>query len=135
MKSMMGLVVCIVLGASGASGQSSDRCVGVEGAKPLNMVGHAGGGSSSSSTFYLNAAGSFVEADAGEGFLVIDLGTQGPIRFPLDGKFKMSADKRTRLHGIKDLSLADLQRGDPVQVKFSTWDGRVVRLKLKKPRK
>jgi hypothetical protein len=134
MKSVVGLVFCIVLGASGASAQSSDRCVGVEGAKPLNMVGHAGR-SSSSQAFYLNASGSFVEADAGEGFLVIELGTQGPIRFPLDGGFKMSADKRTRLHGIKDLSLADLQRGDPVQVKFSTWDGRVVRLKLKKPRK
>jgi hypothetical protein len=47
----------------------------------------------------------------------------------------MSADKRTRLHGIQDLDLTDFQRGDRVQVKFSSFDGRVVRLKLKKPNK
>jgi len=47
----------------------------------------------------------------------------------------MSADKRTRLHGIKGLDLTDFQRGDPVQVKFSSWDGRVVRLKLKQLKK
>jgi hypothetical protein len=130
MKSVWGAVFCVFVVASGVSAQS-DSCVGVEGAQPLNRVGHAGG--PSSVDFYYQASGSFVEADAGEGFLVIDLGTEGPIRFPLDGGFKMSADKRTRLHGIKGLRLGDFQRGDRVQVKFSSFDGRAVRLKLKRP--
>ena len=131
MKAVGGLVVCVVLVSAGVSAQS-DRCVGVEGDKPLNLVGRGGGVPSAS--FYYQASGSFVEANPVEGFVVVHLGAQGPIRFPLDGDFKMSADKRTRLHGIKDVGLQDFQRGDPVQVKFSTWDGRAVRLKLKRPK-
>ena len=131
MKTVGGLVVCVVLVSAGVSAQS-DRCVGVEGDKPLNLVGRGGGVPSAS--FYYQASGSFVEANPVEGFVVVHLGAQGPIRFPLDGDFKMSADKRTRLHGLKDIGLQDFQRGDPVQVKFSTWDGRAIRLKLKRPK-
>ena len=47
MKGVGGLVVCAVLVAAGVSAQS-DRCGGVEGAKPLNLVGSGVGASSAS---------------------------------------------------------------------------------------
>lgn len=109
------------------------ECPKEEAAQSLNRVGHAGG--PATANFYYSAAGTFMEADGQEGFLVLDLGAQGPVRFPLDGGFKMSADKRTRLHGIKKLDLTDFQRGDRVKVKFSSWDGRVVRLTMKPPKR
>jgi hypothetical protein len=124
---LFGLGVMAV--ASGAAAQ--DQCL--ERPKALNMVSHAG--RASTSDFYYSAAGTLLEADGQEGVLVLDLESHGAVRFPLDGEFKMSADKRTRLHGVKDISLDDFQRGDRVQVKFSTFDGKVVRLKLKKPPK
>lgn len=134
MKRALGVLFCCgSLAAASTVLAQSDQCVGVEGAKPLNMVGHAGG--SSQASFYYNAAGTLLESHDAEGYLVLDLGSHGPVRFPLDAEFKMSADKRTRLHGVKDLVLQDFQKGDLVQVKFSSYDGRVVRLKLKRPKK
>ena len=91
------------------------------------------GASPSSTSFYYEAAGTLLEADGQEGFVVVDLGSLGPVRFPLDAKLRIQADKRTRLTAIKDPGLGDLLAGDRVHVKFSSWDGRIVRLKLKQP--
>jgi hypothetical protein len=132
MKLVWESVVCVSILVLGSGVALSDDCPR-PGPPSQSRIGHVGAGSSTN--FYFNAAGTFVEADGSEGFLVLDLGSQGEVRFPLDAGFRMSADKRTRLHGIQDLDLTDLQRGDRVQVKFSSFDGRVVRLKLKKPNK
>ena len=133
MKSAWGAIVCVSVLAAASGVAMGAECPKEEAAQSLNRVGHAGG--PATVDFYYSAQGTFMEADGLEGFLVLDLGSEGPVRFPLDGGFKMSADKRTRLHGIKDLNLTDFQRGDRVQVKFSSWDGRVVRLKLRQLKK
>jgi hypothetical protein len=121
--------VCILLLSSGVA--LSDECPRPE-AQPMSRSVQTG---APATNFYYSASGTLLEADGEEGFLILDLGSQGDVRFPLDGGFKLSADKRTRLHGVKGLRLADFQRGDRVQVKFSSYDGRVVRLKLQRPKK
>jgi hypothetical protein len=121
--------VCILLLMSGVA--VSDECPRPE-VQPMSRSVQTG---APATNFYYSASGTFLEADGEEGFLVLDVGSEGAIQFPLDGGFKMSADKRTRLHGIKNLSLTDFHRGDRVQVKFSSFDGRVVRLKLQRPKK
>lgn len=137
MKSTSCFVLCICIGlvalASevGAGGQSCADKIGPEATSSRVEPPRVG----SSVSFYYDAAGTLLQADGREGFVVLDIGAETPVRFPLDAEFKMSADKHTRLRGIEDIELSDFQRGDRVQVKFSTWDGRVVRLKLKKPRK
>jgi hypothetical protein len=132
MKSAWGVVFCVCVLALASGVAANDECLGDK-PQPLNRIGHAGG--PATANFYYSVTGTLLEADGKEGFLVLDLGSPGAVRFPLDAGFKMSADKRTRLHGIKELSLTDFQRGDPVHVKFSSWDGRIVRLKLKKPKR
>ncbi len=132
MKSAWGATVCVCVLVLASGVAVSDECPRneVQSQSPVGPVGGA-----PSADFYYSAAGTLVEADGNEGFLVLDIESQGPVRFPLDAGFKMSADKRTRLHGIKGLDLTDFQRGDRVQVKFNNWDGRVVRLQLKRPKK
>jgi len=127
MKLPWGVALGVLAMASVATA-GGQGCQG-EGNQPLNRIGLG----STPTSFYYNASGTFLQADGLEGFVVLDLGSEGPVRFPLDAGFRMSADKRTRLHGIKDLELADFQRGDRVQLKFSSFDGRAVRLKLKPP--
>jgi hypothetical protein len=82
--------------------------------------------------FYFETEGDWVGANAEEGFIVLELGDEGPIEFPLDSEYKFQTDKRTRLHGVEDARIDDLKRGDRVWVRFSSQDGRVVRLKLKR---
>ena len=127
MKLRWGVALGVLAMASVAT--AGDRGCQGEGNQPLNRIGTG----STSTSFYYQASGTLLQADGMEGFVILDLGSEGPVRFPLDAGFRLSADKRTRLHGIKDLELADFQRGDRVQVKFSSWDGRAVRLKLKPP--
>lgn len=124
---LFGLGVMAV--ASGAAAQ--DQCLNRPTA--LNRIGSGGG--ASVTDFYYSLGGTLLKADRREGFLILDLGTEKPVQFPLDARFKVSADKRTRLHGIKDVSLDDFQPGDRVQVKFNTHSGRAIRLKLQKPPK
>jgi hypothetical protein len=135
MKSAGFVVFCVgfLAVASGveAGGQSCADKIGPEATSSRVESPRAG----SSVSFYYDAAGTLLQADGREGFVVVDIGADSPVRFPLDAEFKMSADKRTRLHGIEDIELSDFHRGDRVHVKFSSWDGRVVRLKLKRPTK
>lgn len=91
-------------------------------------------GRSASTAFYYEAEGDWIVGDAEEGVVFIELDSQGPIRFPLDAGYRLQAEKRTRLSGVPDPRLDDLQRGDRVWVKFNSQDGRVVRMKLKRPR-
>lgn len=130
MKRIAAVSFALVLLASAVSAQEA-ACTNAY--TPLNQLGSGLGAGVGS--FYYQAEGALLSSDGAEGFLVLDLESHGAVRFPLDGGFKMSADKRTRLHGIKDINLTDFQRGDRVQVKFSSFDGRVVKLKLKKLKK
>ena len=127
MKLRWGVALGVLAMASVATA-SDQGCQG-GGNRPVNRIGTG----SAWTNFYYQASGTLLQADGMEGFVVLDLGSEGPVRFPLEAGFRLSADKRTRLHGIKDLELADFQRGDRVQVKFSSLDGRAVRLKLKPP--
>jgi hypothetical protein len=133
MKSRWCFVFCICVGLVGlASGAEAggQSCADKIGPQAISRMESPRVGSAVS--FYYDAAGTLLQADGLEGFVVLDIGADSPVRFPLDAELKMSADKHTRLHGIEDIDLTDFHRGDRVRVKFSTWDGRVVRLKLKR---
>jgi hypothetical protein len=116
-----------LLPTSTARAQSSS-CQADRTESDLRLGGRAPG----ATPFYFEAEGEWLGANEEEGFVVIELGDEGPVEFPLDAEYRFQADKRTRLHGVRDARLDDLQRGDRVWVRFNSLDGRVVRLKLKR---
>jgi len=132
MKSARGSVVCVCILMLASRVAVSDECTRPED-RPRSGFGIAS--APTATTFYYSAAGTLLEADSEEGSLLLDLGSQGEVQFPLDAGLKMSADKRTRLHGIKSLNRTDFQRGDRVFVRLDSRAGRVIRLKLKRPKK
>ena len=109
-----------------SAGHAQTSCQGSRSESHLQLSSRA----PAATPFYYQTEGTWIGADAEEGFVVIELGGEGPIQFPLDSGYRLQAEKRTRLSGVKDPGLGDLQRGDRVSVRFRSFDGGVVRLKL-----
>ena len=78
--------------------------------------------------------GVLLESDAAEGYFVVEPERVNSrnYRFRFTEDVKLQADRRTRLHGLKELSLGDYQIGDRIEVRFRPSDGRVYELKLKR---
>ena len=59
------------------------------------------------------------------------------VKFPVDAKVKLKADKKTELSAVDDIALADFKVGHTVRLTFRTRDYAVTELKLRyvKPKK
>lgn len=124
----MGLVAILAAAATASFAQShSVHCDNAS-------KGVRGGAFESSTSSTTSVSGVLLESEAAEGSFVVEPeslnGRNYRFRFTEDVKLK--ADKRTRLHGLKELTLGDYQTGDRVQVRFRPSDGRVYELKLKR---
>ena len=76
--------------------------------------------------------------DAREGIVVVrEKRSEELVKFPVDAKIKLKADKKTALSALDEIRLADFQVGQPVRLTFRTRDGHATELRLRyvKPKK